>query len=851
MASGDIQNKYQRLAQEYAKMKSQHSVLKKAVIDEQSKVAELTEATKLKDLSIRKFEQEIDSLTFRNQQLAKRVTVLQDELDSASVKKKNKFFAPLRSTTDWSMKGPVEPAPVVADPSVFGEDLQKKIQENERLHMQYRFAAGGNDDQGHLHSSNFPCPPPFQVHQETEEHRQVVASLQVRLEQLEKEAGQHQSVLDSIHQNHKALVDKLQQEKAMLEVKLQKQETDVRDSKRIADHCQQQLKRVHADLSYRLDDSTKVIQEKVIFNDTKYQELNVLNVPTHDRKHQVKAKELIGQALGYIADLVSGMSNYLTYAEQRSQIFPMDSTTGEPLSPINRRLCQYLHENAAHLRPIEQSFRSFHEGLKEDALTTLETATGIQDFSEKFHSYVAYMEKLLPYQLRSLEEECAVSTCSATLEARNMELHASLPKLTATLSKLDNYLSLIAAASKSSREHPRTNQAAFFTQMAGGLNQLHEVLKEISKHYNTKVSLEHQLPTATQKLKTTDECVVSSLVALVSCTGKFAPFFSSNLEFFVSRAGYRTRGVSLCRDTEGPVSSPVVTDLRDRATSYISRLKRPCPESVPYKTAVLNRRTLLSSTESREGLAQQLTTAQEKIRGLEQEKEHWMLEAQLLQVRLEKETKRVSQLEVDLRQLQAGQVLTPAPPVEVTLTAAPGDRKSVGSEVETSMLGKLESSVADELVFLCQSSESETREQLIKAHFTGRVTELTSQLQLADSKAVNFNSECRALQQRLGLAEKAKEKFQEELQTAQQKIAQLQDELTTTTSNYESQLSMMSEHLCSMNDKLTQQRDEIDALKLSNKVEARKGKEDEKEKLQEVVDSKQLINDGKMYPPLD
>ncbi|XP_066280062.1 protein phosphatase 1 regulatory subunit 21-like isoform X2 [Branchiostoma lanceolatum] len=779
MASGDIQNKYQRLAQEYAKMKSQHSVLKKAVIDEQSKVAELTESTKLKDLSIRKFEQEIDSLTFRNQQLAKRVTVLQDELDSASVKKKNK------------MKGPVEPAPVVADPSVFGEDLQKKIQENERLHMQ--------------------------VHQETEEHRQVVASLQVRLEQLEKEAGQHQSVLDSIHQNHKALVDKLQQEKAMLEVKLQKQETDVRDSKRIADHCQQQLKRVHADLSYRLDDSTKVIQEKVIFNDTKYQELNVLNVPTHDRKHQVKAKELIGQALGYIADLVSGMSNYLTYAEQRSQIFPMDSTTGEPLSPINRRLCQYLHENAAHLRPIEQSFRSFHEGLKEDALTTLETATGIQDFSEKFHSYVAYMEKLLPYQLRSLEEECAVSTCSATLEARNMELHASLPKLTATLSKLDNYLSLIAAASKSSREHPRTNQAAFFTQMAGGLNQLHEVLKEISKHYNTKVSLEHQLPTATQKLKTTDECVVSSLVALVSCTGKFAPFFSSNLEFFVSRAGYRTRGVSLCRDTEGPVSSPVVTDLRDRATSYISRLKRPCPESVPYKTAVLNRRTLLSSTESREGLAQQLTTAQEKIRGLEQEKEHWMLEAQLLQVRLEKETKRVSQLEVDLRQLQAGQVLTPAPPVEVTPTAAPGDRKSVGSEVETSMLGKLESSAADE------SSESETREQLIKAHFTGRVTELTSQLQLADSKAVNFNSECRALQQRLGLAEKAKEKFQEELQTAQQKIAQLQDELTTTTSNYESQLSMMSEHLCSMNDKLTQQRDEIDALKLSNKG-SKKGK---------------------------
>ena len=48
---------------------------------------------------------------------------------------------------------------------------------------------------------------------------------------------------------------------------------------------------------------------------------------------------------------------------------------------------------------------------------------------------------------------------------------------------------------------------------------------EVSKHYNSKVSLEHQLPTATQKLKTTDECVVSSLISLVTCTGKVSDGF--------------------------------------------------------------------------------------------------------------------------------------------------------------------------------------------------------------------------------------------------------------------------------------------------------------------------------------
>ena len=39
------------------------------------------------------------------------------------------------------------------------------------------------------------------------------------------------------------------------------------------------------------------------------------------------------------------------------------------------------------------------------------------------------------------------------------------------------------------------------------------------------------------------------------------------------------------------------------------------------------------------------------------------------------------------------------------------------------------------------------------------------------------------------------------------------DELQVTTRNYEGQLSMMSEHLAGMNEKLTTQADEINSLK--------------------------------------
>lgn len=60
-------------------------VLKKGVLDEQAKYNELRDNLKEKDKALRKGELEIDSLTFRNQQLTRRVSVLQDELDALQV----------------------------------------------------------------------------------------------------------------------------------------------------------------------------------------------------------------------------------------------------------------------------------------------------------------------------------------------------------------------------------------------------------------------------------------------------------------------------------------------------------------------------------------------------------------------------------------------------------------------------------------------------------------------------------------------------------------------------------------------------------------------------------------------
>uniref|UniRef100_A0A8D0V5C1 Protein phosphatase 1 regulatory subunit 21 n=1 Tax=Sus scrofa TaxID=9823 RepID=A0A8D0V5C1_PIG len=720
MASAELQGKYQKLAQEYSKLRAQNQVLKKGVVDEQANSAALKEQLKMKDQSLRKLQQEMDSLTFRNLQLAKRVELLQDELALSEPRGKKNKKSGESSQLSQEQK------------SVFDEDLQKKIEENERLHIQF-FEAD-------------------------EQHRHVEAELRSRLATLEMEAAQHQAVVDGLTRKYMETIEKLQNDKAKLEVKSQTLEKEAKDCRLRTEECQLQLKNLHEDLSGRLEESLSIINEKVPFNDTKYSRYNALNVPIHNRRHQLRMRDIAGQALAFVQDLVKALLNFHTYTEQRIQIFPIDSAI-DTISPLNQKFSQYLHENASYVRPLEEGMLHLFESITEDTVTVLETTVKLKTFSEHLTSYICFLRKILPYQLKSLEEECEASLCTSALRARNLELSQDMKKMTAVFEKLQTYIGLLALPSTEPDGLLRTNYSSVLTNVGAALHGFHDVMKDISKHYSQKATIEHELPTATQKLITTNDCILSSVVALTNGAGK------------------------------------------------------PLLESVPYEEALANRRVLLSSTESREGLAQQVQQSLEKISKLEQEKEHWMLEAQLAKIKLEKENQRIAD---KLKSTSSAQVVGLAQESAAVVTASGQEEASAKALLEpihsTSLIGILTRTSDSEVL------DVESREDLIKNHYMARIVELTSQLQLADSKSVHFYAECRALSKRLALAEKSKEALTEEMKVASQNISRLQDELTTTKRSYEDQLSMMSDHLCSMNETLSKQREEIDTLKMSSKV---------------------------------
>lgn len=179
-----------------------------------------------------------------------------------------------------------------------------------------------------------------------------------------------------------------------------------------------------------------------------------------------------------------------------------------------------------------------------------------------------------------------------------------------------------------------------------------------------------------------------------------------------------------------------------------------------------------SEKRERESLAHRLETNMTKIKDLEKDREHWKLEYQLMQIKMEK-----------LKQ-DSG-------PNEV-------------SNIEL-----------DEVMAL--------REEELKSVWEAKIDELIASRLMADSKAVAYYLELEALSARLYNKKKEGEKLYREASTARLEEDKVREEIATTKENYESQLSVMSDHLASMNSKLAEQEDLILQLKFEQKS-GKKGK---------------------------
>ena len=195
--------------------------------------------------------------------------------------------------------------------------------------------------------------------------------------------------------------------------------------------------------------------------------------------------------------------------------------------------------------------------------------------------------------------------------------------------------------------------------------------------------------------------------------------------------------------------NPVVEEFCQRAADYMSLINsRPVAESIPYAVAVERHKEAADETlrqDDRQQLLDQIVGLKEKIVKLEQDREHWMLETQLVKIKSEKRAKeRAAAAEEEEEE-------------ETKRRKRKGEKNAEDEDGgETgSGLGDVatEERVADDAVKDADDDDDEeasslNRENVIKEHYVARIQELTAQLQVADSKSMHFYTDSITLQVR-------------------------------------------------------------------------------------------------------
>ncbi|XP_031621434.1 protein phosphatase 1 regulatory subunit 21 [Contarinia nasturtii] len=129
MDTTNLEERYTKLAAEYSKLRNCCSVLKHAVKEEQNKSASLRDTVRDNETNLRRAEQEIDSLGFRNKQLEHRVASLQDDLNKDASKKGGKISKSKDKTANTNSSH----MSTESSSQVLSEEFQKKIFECAQL----------------------------------------------------------------------------------------------------------------------------------------------------------------------------------------------------------------------------------------------------------------------------------------------------------------------------------------------------------------------------------------------------------------------------------------------------------------------------------------------------------------------------------------------------------------------------------------------------------------------------------------------------------------------------------------------------------------------------------------------
>ncbi|XP_045125934.1 protein phosphatase 1 regulatory subunit 21-like isoform X2 [Portunus trituberculatus] len=730
MESPDLHAKYQKLATEYSK-----------------------DSMKSRDQLLRKAEQENDSLSFRNQQLTKRLTLLQQDLDEIQLKNKRG-----RGKAESVVDG------MVADTEVFTEELHSKIQENARL-------------QSELADSQTT-------------YRKRLSEFETQLEAAKRESQKYKEMLQLRERSTNDMVDQLEGERVRQEVVAQQREAELRMLK-------EQVAKLQEKLSINTSSTTAVAAAATAVaastclsqgdtHDTVHHRIgkspgsSSLNISVQNGREKspsYTARSLVDTYDSLIQDMSKSFAKFLCSYSTRVKYHHQQSE-------VQQKLVEHLKSAAFPWHSLAASYHQLTETASMEGFVALETLTGLSHVSQQVNACVASLRKVLPLVVHWI---CEGSQGVANADRTSASWSAAFSRLVSSWGSLTPYVATLANQSTPNSILPKNAQGRIISMLSDRLSNFHAALKEATSACQKKAESEKELSLLSSDAKVASEEMVSALTSLTSVTGKMSSIFKEQVVSSWNRAG----------STPSTPSSPYPS-----MPHSLSKSGTPLCGVQDDGSSALYDSTLVSPSDSTTlgdtevSLMKQLALASSKLTQLEAEREHWRLEHQLLQCKHQKEAKRVRELESQLKG-------------ESVSSKEDGGHKDHSASVTSaiSVIGEVQG---------CDGALDE-REKDIRNHFTNRCSHLYMQLTSATSQAALYQNECESLMRHLAVSNETKTASEQEMDKHRERVNHLKEVLQTTSRNYEEQISTMSEHLADLNEKLTAQSELIEHLKFEAK----------------------------------
>ncbi|KAI5706055.1 hypothetical protein M8J75_004440 [Diaphorina citri] len=309
--------------------------------------------------------------------------------------------------------------------------------------------------------------------------------------------------------------------------------------------------------------------------------------------------------------------------------------------------------------------------------------------------------------------------------------------------------------------------------------QLAKMLKSIFRN-ETEMELKSNLRNM-EELTSVNDCFLESLATLENCIQVLGNSLTQLL-------------LGLNQPTENQnIHSTIIEFSRKASAHIVSHQTSLLTHSSTHEKYTLQTEELAELKAVHE---QQVTAFQNQLTELEKEKLAWQTRYEALALKVESNAER-----------SAGAAVKSESNGE---SVHAGESNSHATSENTQAAGDAGSGVLHKLA----------------AYYAGKLNALVEEKQRAEGKACLIRSECTALHRRLEYLADSEHELTETMVKWKQYAAQLKDELRSTTDSYETQLSVLSEHLVELNMDLNDKREAIEELnaQLSNKGAKSKSK---------------------------